>query len=79
MLCYIALQHYTVPSQRPFQQHLVYALTLLCAIILYSCLALPAPAKSTASVKLTSMAKGATAVELKALGHSVGGENGCGL
>lgn len=54
---------------------------LSCGTILYSCLALPAPAKSTASVKLASMAEGATAMELKASGHSAGGvgsERGAG-
>ena len=52
-----------------------------CGTILYSCLALPAPAKSTASIELASVAEGATAVELEALGHSAGGvgsERGAG-
>lgn len=33
---------------------------------------MPAHAKSTASIKLASVAKGATATELEALEHSVG-------
>jgi hypothetical protein len=68
-----------VSNWGPFQQHLVYMLTLLYVILQHHTILMPAPAKSTASIKLTSMAKGATAMELEALGHSVGGKSGCEL
>ena len=56
----------------PFRQCLAYVLALTCAVLQHHAVHAPAPAKSTASVELASMTKGAMAAELEALEHSAG-------
>ena len=71
-LCCVASRHRLVPSRRTFQQCLAYVLAIPCAVLRHHAIRAPAPAKSTASVELASVAEGATAAELEALEHSAG-------
>src|SRR5579863_8121389 len=78
-LCRIALWRHIVPSRRPFWQHLAYVLSLPCAVLRHHAVLVPASTESTASIKLASVAEGATTAKPEALERWARGEDGGGL